>query len=159
MKHYILLAALLCAAVSNATDVYPKNQGATIGRADGGYLPVESVNCGAGLQCSFDRSSKTLTVSLSGITGARDYDFPTLGYRGTNADCALSPAITTVGSEVGQRCGAASNLGADGGTGMPTEIVLQCVAGSNVSYVKACSILTDAGTINLPDASYNVIVY
>lgn len=104
----------------------------------------------------------TATASSSNkITGAwsgcRSYDFPAIGGGATSVLplCAESLGVTVTGAIPGDPCFVGVNLGADGGANLDVAVDLSCqFTAPGVGKVKACAHMSDAGSIDIPDAGY-----
>lgn len=161
MKTLPLLAvALFVSTVSfgqTVTDQYSTTRAPTNFTADivtSQRIGARDVNVDGGL-----RLSPTGTPIMRSYQGSRSFDFPAVsGAGGANA-CSVSYPVVTTGSKFRDFCSVSTNLGMDGGTAEPLEAQFTCRVVTDATYVKLCVFFADGGTLDLPDAGYQVITW
>ncbi len=100
-------------------------------------------------------------VQANGIThtsvGCTAYDFPAIG-DGTLVSkpiCLDTWDITATGARPGDSCSPSSSFGADGGADVAASVNFFCrVTATNTIKVRACSFMSDSGTVDLADAGF-----
>lgn len=102
-------------------------------------------------------SANKISASYGIVTS---YDFGVLSNNAINAPCEETPAMARTGVLPGDPCMAGSTFGADGGAALPDTIGLSCkVTAPGSVKLRACTSLTDAGTVDLGDGGYVLRIF
>lgn len=106
--------------------------------------------------------STTNKVTKMLATDYSPWDYPALAIgalNSVNQSYAETDPVTLTGAAIGDQCDVVSNFGLDGGSALPLNADLSCIAGTNtVTGRLAIRYNMDAGTLNLTDAGYRYFI-
>ncbi len=106
----------------------------------------------AGPNVIADVKNKTTRI----IGASTTYQLGTIGTSVGFTTCAQTWAVTATGARTGDWCHVTTNIGADGGTALPTEALLSCdVTATNVVKGKMCYLVSDGGSFAVGDAGFS----